>query len=132
MVIRRSRAGKLFVACTNYPNCTNTYSLPQNAKIEPVGKICEFCKTPIIKVIRKGRRPFEMDLDPNCISKKDWNTKKEFDKAGEKGGTDQQEAKAEENVKKDEGNEKKRKNPKKPSKTKNTKKKRSKTGNKVM
>lgn len=132
LVIRRSRAGKLFVACTNYPNCTNTYSLPQNAKIEPVGKICEFCKTPIIKVIRKGRRPFEMDLDPNCISKKDWNTKKEFGKAGEKGGTDQQEAKAEENVKKDEGNEKKRKNPKKPSKTKNTKKKRSKTDNKVM
>ena len=72
LVIRRSKAGKTFVGCSNYPNCTNTYSLPQNAKIEPTGETCEHCKTPIIKVIRKGRRPFKMDLDPNCVTKKEW------------------------------------------------------------
>ncbi|MGC8537533.1 MAG: DNA topoisomerase I [Candidatus Micrarchaeia archaeon] len=76
LVIRRSRTGKLFVACSNYPKCTNTYSLPQNAKIEPTGKTCEYCHTPIIKVIRKGRRPFEMDLDPNCITKSSWSSNK--------------------------------------------------------
>ncbi len=75
LVIRRSRAGKMFAACANYPKCTNTYSVPQNAKIETTGRTCEYCKTPIIKVIRKGRRPFEMDLDPNCVTKKEWGSK---------------------------------------------------------
>ncbi len=72
LVIRRSRAGKTFAACANYPKCMNTYSLPQKALIQPTGKTCEHCHTPIIKVIRRGRRPFEMDLDPSCITKKDW------------------------------------------------------------
>ncbi|MCL4363200.1 DNA topoisomerase I [Candidatus Marsarchaeota archaeon] len=69
LIIRKSRFGKQFVACSNYPKCTNTYSLPQNAKIEPTGRVCEYCKTPVIKVIRRAKRPFEMDLDPNCITK---------------------------------------------------------------
>ena len=64
--------GKNFIGCSNYPNCTNTYSVPQNAKIVATGKMCELCHTPKIKVFRKGKRPFEMDLDPNCESKKDW------------------------------------------------------------
>ncbi len=72
LLVRRSRAGKQFVACGNYPKCTNTYSLPQNALILPTGKTCEHCHTPFIRVIRKGRRPFEMDLDPKCVTKKDW------------------------------------------------------------
>ncbi len=72
LVIKRSKAGKYFAACNNYPKCANTYSLPQGAKILPTGNTCEHCNTPIIKVIRKGRRPFEMDLDPNCITKKEW------------------------------------------------------------
>jgi len=66
LIIRHSKIGKQFVACTNYPECTNTYPLVQKAKIVPTGKICEYCHTPIVKVIRKGMRPFEMDLDPKC------------------------------------------------------------------
>lgn len=81
LVIRRSRFGKQFVACANYPKCTNTYSLPQNALILPTGNTCEHCKTPFIKVIRKGKRPFEMDLDPSCVTKKDWPSyEKQVDK----------------------------------------------------
>ncbi len=72
LVIRHSKAGKSFVGCSNWPKCTVTYSLPQNALIVPTKKVCEFCHTPIIKVFRKGKKPFEMDLDPNCVSKKDW------------------------------------------------------------
>ncbi len=72
LVVRRSRVGKQFVACANYPKCTNTYSLPQGALIVPTGRMCEHCHTPFVKVVRKGRRPFEMDLDPSCITKKDW------------------------------------------------------------
>ncbi len=72
LVVRRSKVGKQFAACANYPKCTQTYSLPQMALIIPTGKTCEHCRTPFVKVIRKGRRPFEMDLDPKCITKKDW------------------------------------------------------------
>lgn len=63
---------KKFVACSNYPNCKNTYSLPQGAII-PTEKVCQYCKTPIIKVIRKAKRPFEMCLVYNCKSKESWD-----------------------------------------------------------
>ncbi len=72
LVMRKSKTGKVFIGCSNYPNCTNTYPLPQNALIQPTKKICPYCHTMIVKVFRKGKRPYEMDLDPNCISRKDW------------------------------------------------------------
>ena len=77
LVIRRSRAGKQFVACANYPKCVNTYSIPQNAKVVGTGKECEHCHTPIVKVIRKGKGVFEMDLDPECITKQKWKERRE-------------------------------------------------------
>jgi DNA topoisomerase I len=69
LIMRRSKLGKQFVACANYPKCINTYSVPQNALIVPTGNTCEHCHTPIIKVIRKGKGVFEMDLDPDCVTK---------------------------------------------------------------
>ncbi|HUY70313.1 MAG TPA: DNA topoisomerase I [Candidatus Baltobacteraceae bacterium] len=83
LVIRRSRVGKFFAACANYPKCTTTFSVPQNAKIVPTGRVCEHCHTPIIKVVRRAKRPFEMDLDPNCITKKEWAKKGEGDAEGQ-------------------------------------------------
>ncbi len=74
LVVKHSRAGKQFAACANWPNCNNTYPLPQGAKIVPTGKVCEFCKTPIVKVFRQGK-VFTMDLDPTCVTKKDWAKK---------------------------------------------------------
>jgi len=64
--------GSRFVGCSNYPKCKNAYPLPKNCKIEKTGKICEFCGTPILKIIRKGRRSFNMCLDPNCKRKEKW------------------------------------------------------------
>jgi DNA topoisomerase-1 len=77
LVIKRSRIGKIFAACANYPKCTVTYSLPQDAKIEPTGKVCEHCHTPIVKVMRRSRGVFEMCLDSKCITKKGWKSNKE-------------------------------------------------------
>lgn len=74
LVIKKSRTGKFFVGCDNYPDCMNAYPLPGNSKITPTGKVCEYCHTPIIKVIR-FKKVFEMDLDPNCQTKKDWYKK---------------------------------------------------------
>ena len=55
------------------PSCTRTYPLPGNASIQRTGNICDKCKTPIIMVYRKSRRPFKMCLDPECETKADWD-----------------------------------------------------------
>ena len=70
--MRRSRIGKAFVGCSNWPKCNNTYPLPQYSKIIPLNKVCEKCNTPKVKVFSKGK-VFEMCLDTNCETKKNWN-----------------------------------------------------------
>ncbi|MEM3791417.1 MAG: DNA topoisomerase I [Candidatus Micrarchaeaceae archaeon] len=72
LVLRKSKKGSMFVGCSNWPECSNTYPLPHNSLIKPTGKVCPLCKTPIVKVFRKGKKVFEMDLDPSCSSKKEW------------------------------------------------------------
>ena len=71
-ILYSKKSKKYFVACNAYPKCKTTYSLPFG-KIKATEKICEYCKTPIIKVIRKGKRPFEMCLTYSCSSKSSWN-----------------------------------------------------------
>lgn len=72
IAIKSKFAGKQFVGCKNYPKCNTSYPLPANSLIESTDKICEKCGTPIIKVVRKEKKPFEMCLDVNCETKKDW------------------------------------------------------------
>jgi len=75
--IIRMRTGSQFIGCTGYPSCRNTYPLPQGALIKSADKVCPVCGKPMILVIRKGKRRFEMCVDPGCPSKKDWGKKKE-------------------------------------------------------
>ncbi|MFQ6056912.1 MAG: DNA topoisomerase, partial [Methanosarcinales archaeon] len=76
------RTRKFFVGCTGYKDgCRTGYPLPHNSSIQRLDKICEKCNTPIIRVIRKGKRPFKMCLDPNCKSKENWGKPKK-DKSG--------------------------------------------------
>ncbi len=74
-----SSSGKWFVGCSNYPECKVTYNLPQNSVIVATKRLCEKCNTPIVKVYRKGRKTFEMCLDPNCETKKLWNSPQKKD-----------------------------------------------------
>src|SRR3989344_583481 len=64
---------KKFVACNKYPECKTTYSLT-SGKVIPTGETCQYCKTPLIKVQRTGKRPFKMCLTYDCKSKESWNT----------------------------------------------------------
>jgi DNA topoisomerase-1 len=75
-IIRSRRTGLFFVGCGGYPNCKNGYPLPHNARIDKTGRICEKCNTPIVRIIRAGKRPFNMCLDPKCETKKDWGKPK--------------------------------------------------------
>ncbi|MFH1285506.1 MAG: DNA topoisomerase I [Candidatus Micrarchaeota archaeon] len=69
------RGGRRFVGCTGYPKCRNTYPLPGMGMITTTKKVCEKCKTPIIKVKMSKRRAFEMCLFPGCETKKNWGKK---------------------------------------------------------
>lgn len=64
--------GNRFVGCNNYPDCENTFPLPSNGKIESLKELCDTCNTPRIKVIRSGRKPYDMCIDPDCPTKDDW------------------------------------------------------------
>ncbi|MFH1094667.1 MAG: DNA topoisomerase I [Candidatus Micrarchaeota archaeon] len=80
------RTGSQFVGCSGYPTCRQTYPLPQGALIEALGTVCEKCHTPRIKVIRKGRKPFDMCLSPSCETKKDWGFNSSSSSSGGSGG----------------------------------------------
>jgi DNA topoisomerase-1 len=68
---------KYFVGCTGYKDgCKTIYPLPHRATIYKTNKVCEKCKTPVVKVYRRGRRPFSMCLDPKCETKADWGKKR--------------------------------------------------------
>ncbi len=76
LLLRKSKFG-FFVGCSRYPECKVTYPLPKGALIKGTNEVCEKCKTPIITVIRKGKRPWKMCLLPTCVTKASWAKKPE-------------------------------------------------------
>lgn len=75
------KSRRSFVGCTNYPACTAVYSLPPNAMIKKTEKKSER-NLPILMALRKGKRPWEFEFDPNW--KPDPNYKKESKAEAEK------------------------------------------------
>lgn len=71
-IIRSKETGKRFAGCSNYFNdlCNVSYPLPQSGKIQATGKFCPECGAPVIKVIRRRRRPWELCLNFECPTKR--------------------------------------------------------------
>ena len=69
LIIIRSRYGKRFVGCSNYPSCKTTFPLPQKGMIIPTGDNCETCNSPVIKLITKGKKPWVLCINMDCPSK---------------------------------------------------------------
>ncbi|MEK6908892.1 MAG: DNA topoisomerase I [Nanoarchaeota archaeon] len=67
---------KSFVGCSNYPNCNAVYPLPQGL-IKKTDKNSEN-GLPILIALRKGKRPWEFEFNPNW--KPDPNYKKDKEK----------------------------------------------------
>lgn len=67
LMLRRGKFGN-FAACDKYPECKTTFSLP-NGYVKVTDKICAECKYPIVLVIKKGKRPLELCINPNCKTK---------------------------------------------------------------
>ena len=62
---------RFFIACNNYPKCTNTYSLPPNGLPKRIDKNCEKCEFPMIMLIRKGKRPWMLCFNKECETNKE-------------------------------------------------------------
>ncbi|MDO8508741.1 MAG: DNA topoisomerase I [Nanoarchaeota archaeon] len=79
-VIYSKKTRRYFIACSAYPNCRQTYSLPPNSLIKKSDKNCPSCQFPKLLAIRKAKRPWEFCFNPNCeIVKKqreEWEAKK--------------------------------------------------------
>jgi DNA topoisomerase-1 len=65
------RRGKkwYFAACSKYPDCKTIFNLPSNALLKPAKRECETCKYPMITAIKKGKRPQDFCINPECESK---------------------------------------------------------------
>ena len=67
-IIRAKKSGKRFVGCEGYPDCDQTYGLPQRGDIIKLEDECSICGvTPRVKVMG-GRRPWNLCLNEECPS----------------------------------------------------------------
>ncbi len=62
---------KFFVACSGYPECKNTYSLPPYGKINRTEKNCEKCGFPLLMTLQKGKRPWVFCFNTECETNKE-------------------------------------------------------------
>lgn len=71
-MIENRKTGKRFAGCTNYKNgsCETSYPLPQRGGIKATGRSCPACGAPVVNVVRRGRRPWTLCLDPDCPTKR--------------------------------------------------------------
>jgi len=74
-IIRSKATKKRFVGCEGYPDCNQTYPIPQRGDIIGTGEVCPECGTPKIKVLG-GRRPWILCLDPDCSTKAEYREKR--------------------------------------------------------
>jgi DNA topoisomerase-1 len=68
--IIRTKMGSEFIGCTGYPKCERTFRKPSGALVQPTPDVCEICKMPMIKVIRRGNPLKIICVDPECDSNK--------------------------------------------------------------
>ena len=62
---------RFFIACNNYPKCTNTYSLPPNGLPKRIDRNCEICGFPMIMILRKGKKPWILCFNKECEKNKE-------------------------------------------------------------
>ena len=74
LIIRRGRRGSRFIGCTGYPDCTFTLPLPKFGMIIVTDKTCEEHGMYHIRIINKGKRPWDLGC-PKCNFDQ-WQAKK--------------------------------------------------------
>lgn len=75
-ILYSKRFKSRFVACKNYPDCKNTFSLPQGMP-KVTDKLCPECNYPLVLIIRAGKRPFDYCINKQCPKKLEWIKKQQ-------------------------------------------------------
>jgi len=70
---------RYFIACSAYPKCMNTYTLPPYGLMKPsiveidrekTNEKCPECGFPLMLAIKKGKRPWKFCFNPECPTRK--------------------------------------------------------------
>lgn len=61
-----------FIACSKYPECKQTYSLPRGFLAKNSDKKCEVCGYPEVILISKGKRPWAYCINKICPKKEEY------------------------------------------------------------
>lgn len=69
LVMKKGKFGR-FIACDRYPECKVTFKLPLAGLVKITDNQCAECRHPMVKIIRKGKKPQEVCINPDCPSKK--------------------------------------------------------------
>ncbi len=88
LIVRISKKSKKrFIGCSAYPKCTSTFSLPQLGMILTTKDKCKHCDYPIIRIITKGRKPWDLCINSDCPGKdekyKNYKSKKPGQKSSD-------------------------------------------------
>jgi len=68
LIVRFGKFGR-FIACDKYPECKTTFKLPSSGMVEVTKNVCPHCNFPVVKIIRKAKRPQEVCINLDCPSK---------------------------------------------------------------
>jgi DNA topoisomerase-1 len=71
VILYSRKTGKRFVGCTNYfeGSCKTTFPLPQRGFVKPLGNVCRGCGWPTVRIWLRGKRPWNLCLNPECPAK---------------------------------------------------------------
>lgn len=61
-----------FIACSKYPECKITFSLPRGFLAKNSDKQCSACTFPEVLLIKKGKRPWNFCINPVCPKKEEY------------------------------------------------------------
>jgi DNA topoisomerase I len=64
-----------FIACNKYPDCKKSFSLPRGFLARRSDKVCDACGMPEVVLIRKGSRPWQFCINPDCKKKEEYKKK---------------------------------------------------------
>jgi len=79
-ILYNKNSRRYFIACSAYPECKNTYSLPPYGLMKPsliedaegkkINEKCKECGFPLMLAIQKGKRPWKFCFNPECKTRK--------------------------------------------------------------
>lgn len=75
LILHSKKTGKRFIGCSNFVKglCKTSFPLPQLPyMVKPLKKTCKLCQWPMV-IVRSGRRrPWNLCLNPDCPTKKEY------------------------------------------------------------